>query len=113
MFLSLVTVKFSFSLTVFLFNKFSLAASNSFILVWEAIVKSVNAWFSPEVIPKGLDLFMFAATSAALRAVVKLKLYQLPQEHYQEWLLTLFRKKDIELEYIKKDIINNNKWKLQ
>lgn len=42
------------------------------------------------------------------KAKVKINLYKLPNNNYEEWLLKLFQKKDIELEYMKKDIVNIN-----
>ena len=41
------------------------------------------------------------------KASIQIKLYQLPTENYDEWLLDLYVKKDIELENMKNNIIFN------
>lgn len=44
-----------------------------------------------------------------VKAEVEIKIYNLPKENYEDWLLKLHQNKDLCLETIKKDIINNNK----
>ena len=44
-----------------------------------------------------------------VKAEVEIKIYNLPKEDYEDWLLKLHQNKDLCLETIKKDIINNNK----
>ena len=41
-----------------------------------------------------------------MKANVKINIYKMPKENYEEWLFNLYRKKDICLENIKKDINN-------
>ena len=41
------------------------------------------------------------------KAMIQIKLYQLPKENYDKWLLDLYIKKDIELQNMKNNIIFN------
>lgn len=44
-----------------------------------------------------------------VKTEIDIKIYNMPIENYEDWLLKLYQNKDLCLEKIKKDIINNNK----
>ena len=44
-----------------------------------------------------------------VKTQLEIRIYNLPKENYEDWLLKLYQNKDLCLEKIKKDIINNNK----
>ena len=57
---------------------------------------------------KGCSYFM-DYLDPNVKTQLEIRIYNLPKENYEDWLLKLYQNKDLCLEKIKKDIINNNK----